>query len=170
MTAAELLAECHARRIDLQAHGGQLDIDGPAGEVTDDLLQTLRDAKAELLAMLASDPVGGALGDADPVTDTPAVGPPQEGRRSVMREWDPTDAAKWQEYIGSDGQRCLVRCDAAEIEIIDAEPCPVCSGLERWQDLAGGWHCERCEPRTRATWLREHAQRLRERHARNPRR
>ena len=34
MTAAELLAECHARRIALQAHGGQLDIDAPAGELT----------------------------------------------------------------------------------------------------------------------------------------
>ncbi len=169
MVTAELLAECQARNIILQAHGGRLDVDAPAGALTAELLQRLRDTKGELVAMLASGPVGGALGGADPVTNTPTVGPPQDGRPSVMREWDPTDAAEWQEYIGSDSRRCLVRCDAAEIEIIDAEPCPICSGLERWQDLAGGWHCERCEPRTRATWLREHAQRLRERHSRNPR-
>lgn len=52
MSAAELLAECQARDIDLHAHGGQLDIDAPAGAMTDELLQRLRHAKPEVLAML----------------------------------------------------------------------------------------------------------------------
>ena len=52
MTAAELLAECQARNIVLQPNGGQLDLDAPAGALTDELLQRLRDAKPELLVML----------------------------------------------------------------------------------------------------------------------
>ncbi len=155
MTAAELLTECQARHIDLQAHGGQLDIDAPAGELTPELLARLRDCKPELLAMLQpqpSDVPGGDRHGADGPQD------------------DHGDAGEWLELTDPDGRRCLVRSDAADITIIDLQPCPVCGGLERWQDLAGGWHCERCEPRTRATWLREHAQRLRERHERNPRR
>ncbi|NLF70065.1 MAG: hypothetical protein GX575_13575 [Candidatus Anammoximicrobium sp.] len=151
MTAAELLAECHVRHIDLQAHGDRLDIDGPAGEVTDELLQALRDAKGELLAMLAGGPV-----------PLPGDGP-QDLQPSDI------DAGEWTERETGDGW-VLERADAAGLEIIDVEPCPRCQGIERWQDLLGGWHCEHCEPRTRATWLREHAQRLRERHERNPRR
>lgn len=54
MSAAELMAECRAQDIDLQAHEGQLDIDAPAGALTDELLQRLRDAKAELLMILAA--------------------------------------------------------------------------------------------------------------------
>lgn len=54
MTAAELLAECQARDIDLQAHNGQLDIDAPAGALTDEILQRLRDAKAKLLMILGT--------------------------------------------------------------------------------------------------------------------
>ena len=49
--------------------------------------------------------------------------------------------------------------------IAQPAPCPTCIGSEWWQDLMGGWHCERCEPRTRATQLLEHVQRLRERYA-----
>ena len=52
MSVAELLAECQARDINLQARGGQLDIDAPASALTDELSQRLRDAKPELLAML----------------------------------------------------------------------------------------------------------------------
>lgn len=156
MTAAELLAECQARRIILQAHGGQLDIDAPAGILTPELLARLRTCKAELLAMLQPQ----ALPGGDPHgADGPQDLQPLDG-----------DAAEWLELTDPDGRRCLVRSDAAGCEVIDLQPCPVCGCLERWQDLAGGWHCERCEPRTRATWLREHAQRLRERHERNPRR
>lgn len=65
------------------------------------------------------------------------------------------DALDWQEYLDADGGRCLVRSDAAGLEIIDVEPCPRCHGIERWQDLPGNWHCERCEPRTQATLLRQ---------------
>lgn len=52
MSAAELLAECQARNIVLEPNEGELDIDAPAGALTDELLQRLRDAKPELLAML----------------------------------------------------------------------------------------------------------------------
>ena len=36
----------------MKPNGGQLDIDAPAGALTDELLQRLRDAKPELLVML----------------------------------------------------------------------------------------------------------------------
>ncbi len=55
MTAVELLAECQARQIDLLAHGGQLDIDAPAGALTPDLLDRLKAHKADLLAILRGD-------------------------------------------------------------------------------------------------------------------
>jgi len=64
MTAPELLAECQARNIDLQAHGGQLDIDAPRDALTDELLQRLRDAKGELLAMLQGSNGGNGYGTA----------------------------------------------------------------------------------------------------------
>lgn len=54
MSLAELLEECQAQDIYLRTHGGQLDIDAPAGVLTNELLQRLRDAKPELLRILAS--------------------------------------------------------------------------------------------------------------------
>lgn len=30
-------------------------------------------------------------------------------------------------------------------------PCPKCGSLELWQDLLGGWHCQRCDV---AAWRR----------------
>jgi len=150
MTAAELLAECQARRIALQAHGGQLDIDAPAGELTDELLQALRTKKAELLKLLAGGPQDG---DGGPVAKPSEL--PGDDRHGADGPQDggPSDI------------------DAAGLEIIDVPmPCPTCQGIVFWWDVAGGAHCERCSPRTRATRLREHARRLRELHARHPRR
>ena len=58
-----------------------------------------------------------------------------------------------------------MRCDAAGLETTClSESCPACGRLERWEDLAGGWHCERCEPRTRAIQLRQRADELRDRY------
>ena len=54
MSAEDLLAECQALGIDLQAHWGQVDIDAPHGVLSDELLQRLRDAKPELLMILAT--------------------------------------------------------------------------------------------------------------------
>jgi hypothetical protein len=54
MSAEDLLAECQALGIDLQAHRGQVDIDAPEGVLSDELLQRLRDAKPELLMILAT--------------------------------------------------------------------------------------------------------------------
>lgn len=72
------------------------------------------------------------------------------------------DALDWQEYIGPDGRRCLVRSDAAGLELVDVQPCPVCGGLELWQDLAGEWHCSNCRPMpTTGQRLRQRAAELR---------
>ena len=147
MTAAELLTECNARHIALQAQGGQLDIDAPAGELTDELLQRLREHKAELLTMLQPQnlPSGDRHG-ADGAQDVQ----PQD-----------SDAGDWLDVTDPDGRRCLVRSDAADLQVIDLPaPCPVCGGIVFWWDVTGGAHCEHCEPRTRATWLRERAERL----------
>jgi len=55
--------------------------------------------------------------------------------------------------------------NAAGLEIIDAQPCPMCGGLERWQALAGGGHCSTCSPATpTGERLRRLAAELRERY------
>ena len=48
---------------------------------------------------------------------------------------------------------------------IEPEECDQCGGLERWEDLAGGWHCALCDPPVRAQRIRERAEKLRRRHA-----
>lgn len=52
---------------------------------------------------------------------------------------------------------------------VEPIPCGTCGGLERWEDLAGGWHCAKCDPPTRAQILRERAARLRRRYSTSPR-
>jgi pyochelin synthetase len=69
MNAAELLAECHAGGITLQAHDGQLDVHGPEGQLTDELLRRLRNHKAELLVLLADN-----SGDGDGTLQAPEAG------------------------------------------------------------------------------------------------
>ena len=204
-----LLAECHARQIELQARGDQLDIDAPVGELTDELLQRLRDAKAQLLVVLAGGPISGVLADQD--LHRGAVGPSVKAGKgtqlqvapggdpcgadraggdygdaghdpkidSKMAIWCPWCSSPWL-LDGTGGLWCvdcerlawevsgtggLVRCDVAGLDTTFLpEPCPACGRLERWEDLAGGWHCERCEPRTRAIQLRQRAAELRERY------
>jgi hypothetical protein len=177
MTAAELLAECHARNIILQALSDRLDIDAPAGELTDELLQALRTHKAGLLALLQPQD-----GDAAPVTDRPAGDSPQDsGPQGDHPQGDQgdhgdagqdVDAAGFLEVTDPDGRRCWVRADVADLEIIDVPPpCPTCNGLDFWQDAAGGLHCSACSPRTpTGERLRRLAAELRRRHpvARTP--
>lgn len=103
-TAAELLAECHARHIDLQANGGQLDIDAPAGVLTDELLQALRIQKTELLELLASS------------SHTPPDLQPEHGDGQPLGDDDPGD---WTEYTTADGRRGWVRADVAGLEYHD---------------------------------------------------
>ena len=163
-TAAELRNELQALGVALAAAGDRLRF-SPRSAVTGELLTRLRDAKPELLAMLRPQDPGPVMAGPSVMSggDRHGADGPQDAGPSDI------DAAEWLDLTDPDGRRCLVRSDAAGLEIIDAKPCPVCGGLERWQDLAGGWHGERCEPRTRATWLRQRAAELRERHARNPR-
>lgn len=46
--------------------------------------------------------------------------------------------------------------------------CDQCGGLERWQDLGGGWHCASCDPPLAAQRVRERAERIRRRYASVP--
>lgn len=167
-TAASLLARCDSLGIGLQAHGGRLRFYGRDDDLTPELAAKLQAHAAELLEIIGGGPQDG---DGGPVTAGPQDlpgGDPDGADGAQDPAPSDSDAAEWQEVTDTDGRRCLVRSGAADLEIIDVNPCPVCGCLERWQDLAGEWHCERCSPRTRATRLREHAQRLREWHARHP--
>lgn len=155
-TAAEILAECQAHGIILQPlPGGRLDVDGPAGELTPELLQRLRDHKAELLALLA-----GGTQDGRPEGQDHGAGDPQD-----LQPID-GDAAKWQPYSTPDGRCGIVRDDLADMTIIDLPtPCSGCGGIERWQDLTGTWRCPVCSPPgTRAALLRLQAAAARTRH------
>lgn len=119
--------------------------------MTPDLLARLRGHKVELLRLLAS-----LDGDAGPVTagplvtDQPAGNSPSElqPHGADGSHDDDGNADEWQEYIDADGRRRLVRSDVADCEVVDLQPCPVCGGLQHWQDLLDQWHCEHCEPRT----------------------
>lgn len=52
MTARELIETCRRRDIHLRVRDGQLDVDAPRNALTDAILQQLRGAKAELVALL----------------------------------------------------------------------------------------------------------------------
>jgi hypothetical protein len=177
MTAAELLAECHAKKIILQAHDGHLDIDAPGDALTPALLARLQAHKPELLAMLAGGPqdvpgdagpvmVASSLADVDPQPQDLPGGDRHGADGTQDAGPSDIDANDWQELTGSDGRRCLVRSDVADCEVVDLQPCPVCGCLLAWWDLMGGRHCEACSPRTAGPRLRELAQRLRERYER----
>jgi hypothetical protein len=87
----------------------------------------------------------------------PAANGPQDANEG--------DAGDWLERIDGDGRRTWQRADFDGLEVIDfPEPCAVCGGVDRWQDLVGGWHCAKCEPRTTGPRLRELARRLRTRY------
>jgi hypothetical protein len=135
MTAAQLLMECRSRGIRLQRlDNGQLDVDAPEKLLTADLLARLREHKPELLTILAGDP----------------------------QEQPETDAAGWLERIDANGRTSWTRADVAALEVIDfPTPCEVCGAFDRWQDLRGGWHCARCEPRKTGPRLRKLAYQLR---------
>ena len=97
MTAVELLAECQARQIDLQAHGGQLDIDAPAGALTEELLERLRTHKAELLQRLQPPDAHGDAGQ-----DVAAVAAPRpRSAVPVAVEW-PAAAADFVLLLAPD--------------------------------------------------------------------
>jgi len=44
---------------------------------------------------------------------------------------------------------------------IEVVPCDKCGSVDRWEDLAGGWHCSACSSPLTAQRLRERAERLR---------
>jgi hypothetical protein len=54
VTAQDLLHDLATRGVILSADGGHLDVEGPADALTDELIDTLRARKAELLKLLAN--------------------------------------------------------------------------------------------------------------------
>ena len=177
-TAARLMTELQGLGVTLAADGDRLRF-SPRSAVTGELLQRLRDCKAELLAMLASGPQPGdngngyttraTTGETAVVSPKAPQDPPGGDPHGADGPQDPgpsdIDAGEWQEVTDADGRRCLVRSDAADVEIIDARPCPVCGGIVFWWDVAGGAHCERCSPATpTGQRLRQRAAELRERY------
>lgn len=54
MSAEALLSELRDRGVRLAAHGNDLDIDGPADVLTDDLLEELRRRKEEILSLVSA--------------------------------------------------------------------------------------------------------------------
>lgn len=57
------------------------------------------------------------------------------------------------------GNGSAVAADDDEIEPPDA--CRTCGSLELWESIAGNWHCQHCEPATKAKRLRRAAARSR---------
>lgn len=94
--------------------------------------------------------------------DRPMGDAPERIGNALAGDRHGASEGEWQEVINRDGRRIWQRADVG-LQVIDwPTPCEVCGGVDRWQDLVGGWHCEACEPRTTGPRLRELAQRLRE--------
>ncbi|MBT9260213.1 MAG: hypothetical protein KM310_10780 [Clostridiales bacterium] len=53
MTAAELLRELHRRGVRITAHDGRFRCEAPRGTITPDLVEAMRQHKAELMRLLA---------------------------------------------------------------------------------------------------------------------
>ncbi|NLF73191.1 MAG: hypothetical protein GX575_29495 [Candidatus Anammoximicrobium sp.] len=140
---------------------GRVRIEAPPGTITDLDREVLGQHKQELLRLFA--PVY-------PIVDDP-------DERQAIQWAEGLDARQAALVVGVAVQEWddLVRSDSLEpavdvVEDLDVwinentiEPaaCGQCGGLERWQDLAGGWHCARCNPPIRAQIIRERAKRLR---------
>jgi hypothetical protein len=86
------------------------------------------------------------------------------GRETRLGEHD---MAGWSEYTAPEGRHGWQRADLAGCQVVDLQPCPNCGGLLVWWDVTGGRHCEDCSPTKAGPRLREVAQRLRERYARD---
>jgi hypothetical protein len=46
---------------------------------------------------------------------------------------------------------------------VEPAECDQCGGLERWQSIAGKWHCSHCDPPIKGAIIRERAAALRRR-------
>jgi len=149
MTVDDLLIECTARGIILQAQAGRLEIDAPPGGLAPDLLDRLRAAKPELLEILRT----GDSGDGDTTTPTPA-------ESGVVSPATPSsdDPAGWREFIDAEGRTVLERIDPPE-------PCEGCGGITRWQDAIGRLRCPDCDPaRADGARVQARARAIRRRH------
>lgn len=188
MNAAELLAECHTRDIILHPNGGQLDIDAPAGALTDELLQRMRDAKPELLAILRSD-AEALQAQREAEAEREAIqwcetGPAHEVEAALREAIDgfeklyrgdakqdlaaaaprPRSAVPVAVEWPTVADRWVDYPEAGKAdEVIDPpDPCPECGTLELWQTLAGNWRCLRCDPPKKSRQLMRRAAHLRE--------
>jgi hypothetical protein len=145
MSTERLLADLKARGIRLEAHGDRLRY-YPCWLVTHDIIDRLKAAKAELLALLRA-------ADAE------------------QSEWHPAWLdLEWIEQVGPDGGRTLIHPDHVDDqweELDELEPCDKCGRWERWKTLAGTWKCLRCDPLTTARRVMEEAARIQERELRN---
>jgi hypothetical protein len=131
----DLLDELDRLRISLQCHGDRLRF-RPRDAVTPELREQLRSHKAKLLEIFR----------------------PRAAAASKYSDWI--------ERPGPDGYATLLAPEMDATETIDTpDPCLRCGGIVMWWDWGGGQHCEKCEPRTKATQLRELAQQLRDRYA-----
>jgi hypothetical protein len=166
-----ILDELLARGVTLFLDGDRMRYRAPKGAYTPELRTLVADHRDALRRRLASLCAGG------PTDGLQVVATAREATSVMLRpgtenhggDGETTtgsvDEADWSEYTTADGRDGLRRVDVADQQDIAPEACPTCNGSERWQDFGGGWHCERCEPRTRATRLRERARQVRGRYA-----
>lgn len=141
MTAAsEILQDLTARGVTLQADGDALRFT-PRHALTPELLERLREHKAEILRLLA--------GGVDDPADGSAHGPDL-----------PDPGGELELAVDATGRRTWRHPDEPETETAPVpDPCPSCGGIEQWRDLQGGWHCLRCDPCTAGPRLRKLAMR-----------
>jgi hypothetical protein len=164
-TAAALLARCEALGIVFQVAGGRLRHHGDPDDLTPELCVKIATHESELVELLTRGRICPSCGSAhiapgkrrlwclDCQTDIGPAGDAQEQPETAALEWLESHA---------NGRRTWTRADVAGLQVIDwPEPCEVCGAFDRWQDLRGGWHCQRCEPNKTGPRLRRLAHQLR---------
>lgn len=122
----------------------ELQIKAPAGLLSDQDRSVLIDHKNDLVPLLSRSTI--------PVDD------PVEREAIVWADTAPTKEIEQALAKFEDLDQWLRE------NTIEPVPCESCGGLERWEDLAGGWHCLLCDPPIRARKFRERVAKIRQRY------
>ena len=133
---------------------GDLRIEAPVGLLTPEDKSVLTQFKTDLVPLLAR-PMQLDDPDEREAIVWAETAPAEEVDQALDRALVEYDHIVGEELVVEDLDQWLAD------NTIEPISCDDCGGLERWEDIAGGWHCNRCDPPLRAQTLRLQVARLR---------
>lgn len=151
MSPLLIIDKIHRSGGSIWGEDGDLRIEVDSGLLTAEDMSVLARHKADLVPLLAR---------------------PVRSKDSEDRE-----AIQWIESLSPEESEEVLKRATSDFDLIVAEDqslddwlventvsplvCEQCGYLDRWQDLADGWHCLLCDPPVRAQKLRQRAERNR---------